>query len=303
MIRFSVVIPTRNRPERLAACLHSFCQLDYPAGAWELIVVNDGGERSFTAVADNLAQSLPLQLLTIPHSGPAAARNAGARQARGELLAFTDDDCQVTPGWLRVFAEGFADGRWHALGGCSRTPFQQNQAELAWQHLTDFLNSFMQDENGDALLLISNNVVYRHDIFRKMGGFNESFPLAAAEDMELSYRLMVSGYRQRVLPEAIIWHYHHLTTWGHLKQQFRYGRGGYYFERALLERPSRKLRPLYLHEAFYSTLRQSMRRARLPLSVRGLVMAAQLAYKVGLRYQSGRMAINHLFSTLAGQSG
>jgi cellulose synthase/poly-beta-1,6-N-acetylglucosamine synthase-like glycosyltransferase len=278
----------------LAACLHSFCQLDYPAGAWELIVVNDGGETSFTAIADCLAQSLPLQLLTIPHTGPAAARNAGVRQARGELLAFTDDDCQVTPNWLRIFAEGFADGRWHALGGCSRTPFQQNRAELAWQHLTDFLNSFMQDEDGNALLLISNNVAYRHDVFRKMGGFNESFPLAAAEDMELSYRLLASGCRQRILPEAVVWHYHHLTDWGHLKQQFRYGRGGYYFERVLLERPSRKLRPLYLHEAFHSTLRQSMRRARLPLSVRGLVMAAQGAYKAGLRYQKWQNRISHL---------
>jgi len=152
----------------------------------------------------------------------------------------------------------------------------------------------MQDENGNALLLISNNVVYRHDVFRKMGGFNESFPLAAAEDMELSYRLLASGHRQRILRGAIIWHYHHLTTWGHMKQQFRYGRGGYYFGQVLAERPSRKLRPLYLNEAFYPTLRQSMRRARLPLSVRGLVLAAQGAYKAGLRYQSGRTAINHL---------
>jgi GT2 family glycosyltransferase len=289
---FSVIVPTYNRPDALRNCLESFTRLDYPAGAWELIVVNDGGETSFTGLADHLAQNLPLQLLTVPHNGPAAARNAGARQASGELLAFTDDDCQVTPDWLRVFARGFADGHWHALGGCSRTPFQQNRAEFAWQHLTDFLYSFMQDEDGNALLLISNNVAYRRDVFHKMGGFNESFPLAAAEDLELSYRMLVSGYRQRLLPEAIIWHYHRLTTWGHLKQQFRYGRGGYHFEQVLLERPSRKLRPLYLHEAFYSTLRRSMRRARLPHSVRGLVMVAQGAYKAGLHYQKWRNGIS-----------
>ena len=282
---FSVIVPTYNRPDALRNCLESFTRLDYPAGAWELIVVNDGGETSFTGVAEDLAQSLPLQLLTIPHSGPAAARNAGTRQARGELLAFTDDDCQVTPDWLRVFARGFADGCWHALGGCSQTPFRQNRAELAWQHLTDFLNSFMQDENGNALLLISNNVAYRHDVFCKMGGFNESFPLAAGEDMEFSYRLLLDGSRQRILPEAVVWHYHHLTAWRHLKQQFRYGRGGYHFGQVLAERPSRELGPLYLNEAFIPTLRQSMRRAGLPLSVRGLVLAAQWAYKAGLHYQ------------------
>jgi GT2 family glycosyltransferase len=260
--------------------------LDYPAGAWELIVVNDGGEESFTAVTNHLKQSLPLQLVTAAHKGPAAARNLGAARAQGEFLAFTDDDCQVSPDWLCAFAEGFADGRWQALGGHSLTPFSQNRAESAWQHLTDFLNTFMQDDDGNALLLISNNVAYRREVFAKMGGFNETFPLAAAEDMELSYRMLACGYRQRIWPSAKIWHYHHLTARGYLKQQFRYGRGGHYFAKALDEKPLPALRRLYLHEEFHPSLRQSMRRAGLPYSVRGLVVASQWAYKVGLRYQA-----------------
>jgi glycosyltransferase involved in cell wall biosynthesis len=283
---FSVVVPTYNRPAALVACLESLSRLEYPAGAWELIVVNDGGADSFTAVSDDLLNSLPLQLLAVPHKGPAAARNAGARQARGEFLAFTDDDCQVTPGWLAAFEAGFADGRWHALGGQSLSPFLQNRAERAWQHLTDFLNVFMQDDAGNALLLISNNVAYRRELFLRLGGFNESFPLAAAEDMELSYRLLAAGYRQRIWPSAQIWHYHHLSAWGHIRQQFRYGRGGYYFNRALARNPSAHLRPLYLNEAFLPSLRQSMRRAGLPYLAQTLVMAGQYAYKAGLRYQT-----------------
>ena len=78
MMEFSVVIPTRNRPAALAACLQSFCQLDYPAGDWELIVVNDGGNDSFTAVSPQLRQALPLKLLDATPAGPAAARNRGA---------------------------------------------------------------------------------------------------------------------------------------------------------------------------------------------------------------------------------
>lgn len=282
---FTVIIPTYNRPEALRACLESFTRLDYPAGAWELIVVNDGGELSFTAVDEALAAQLPLQLLTVPHAGPAAARNSGAKRATGELLAFTDDDCQVTPDWLRVFAAGFADGRWGALGGYSQTPFLQNKAEQAWQYLTDFLNRFMRDDEGNALLLLSNNAAYRQELFARLGGFNQSFPLAAAEDMELSYRLLLAGGRQRLLPQAVVWHYHHLTGWGYLKQQFRYGRGGHYFGEVLRVRPSARLRPLYLNNAFLPSLGQAMQRDAISRDVRQLVWASQRAYQLGLRYQ------------------
>lgn len=282
---FSVIIPTYNRPQALRACLQSFTKLDYAAGAWELIVVNDGGHESLTAVDEPLMAQLPIQLLTAPHAGPAAARNFGAQRANGQLLAFTDDDCQVTPNWLQAFAAGFADGRWQALGGHSQTPFLQNQAEQAWQYLTNFLNEFMRDDDGNALLLLSNNVAYRRQLFAELGGFNQSFPLAAAEDMELSYRLLAAGGRQRLLPTAVVWHYHHLTAWGYLKQQFRYGRGGYYFGEVLRARPSERLRPLYLNQAFLASLQQAMRRQGVPFAVQRLVMASQRAYQLGLRYQ------------------
>jgi glycosyltransferase involved in cell wall biosynthesis len=96
MMQFSVVIPTRNRPQALAACLASFARLDYPAGAWEIIVVNDGGDGSLlTAVPSHLHHLLPLKLIDAPHAGPAAARNRGAAAATFDHLAFTDDDCCV----------------------------------------------------------------------------------------------------------------------------------------------------------------------------------------------------------------
>lgn len=285
---FSVIIPTYNRPQALVHCLESFLKLDYPAGQWDLIVVNDGGTDSFTAVSDELKEALPVRLITKAHGGPAAARNAGAKMATGDFLAFTDDDCQVTQEWLTVFADGFADGRCQALGGHSLTPFTQNPAERAWQHLTDFLNLYMQDESGNALLLISNNVAYQREIFNELGGFNETFPLAAAEDMELSCRLLANGYQQRILAEARVWHYHHLTAVGHLKQQFRYGRGGYYFNQILQAIPSKKLRKLYMQESFYPSLWQSFRRVNLPLLAACLVVGGQYSYKLGLRYQTLR---------------
>ncbi len=286
---FSVVIPTWNRPQDLGACLDSFTELDYAADKWDLIVVNDGGEESLTAVTPHHKSTLPLQCITVPHGGPAAARNAGARLATGDYLAFTDDDCRIFPDWLSTFANGFADGRWDALGGQAMTPFEQNVGEQAWQHLNDFLYDFMRDESGNALLLISNNMACRRSVFDALGGFNETFPLAAAEDMELSYRLLQHGHRQRFYAEAKVWHYHHLTTLGHLKQQFRYGRGGYYFMQIKETQPRNALRKLYEQTSFYPSLWDSCRTAKLPQTVSTLVYAAQQAYRLGLKYETTRV--------------
>lgn len=287
-MKFSVIIPTRNRPQSLAACLRSFCRLDYPPGHWEIIVVNDGGAESFAALNGELQMSLPLQLVCVEHAGPASARNAGARLAQGEILAFTDDDCRVAHDWLQAYSRGFASGDYDALGGRCRTPENSQPAERAWQHLVDFLYDFMRNGNGDALLLMSNNVAYRRDVFELVGGFDESFPLAAAEDMELSYRLIIGGYRQRHYPEAQVWHHQRLTPSGHLSQQFRYGRGGHYFARMPKKRSDESVAELYSQSLFYPALIRSMRVARLPYPSALLVLAGQIAYQLGLHYQAVR---------------
>ena len=77
----SVIVPTRARPRHLAGCLSALRALDYPPERLEVIVMDD-----------------------VEGDGPAAARNRAAEGARGELLAFTDDDCRPVRGWLRALA-------------------------------------------------------------------------------------------------------------------------------------------------------------------------------------------------------
>jgi glycosyltransferase involved in cell wall biosynthesis len=286
MMRFSVVIPTRNRPERLAACLHSFCQLDYPPGAWELIVVNDGGAESFTAVTPQLQQSLPLKLITAPPSGPAAARNRGAAAASFDYLAFTDDDCRVLPDWLHQFALGFSQTDCDALGGAWRNPQPDKLAMRAAQFLVEFMYGYMRDEAHNHLMLVSNNVAYKRAAFTAVRGFNEMFPLAAGEDMELGFRLVAHGFRQGYWPAAQVWHHHDLSSWGHIQQQFRYGRGGHYFLQALAEQAQngRVIQPGSAKE-FYIALGESVKQQSEPSSFLVLVTVAQVAYRLGQFYQ------------------
>jgi len=231
-----VIIPTFNRPNELKNCLQSFTALDDPSGEWELIVVNDGGTEPFVSTTGKLLDNLPLKHLSIDHAGPASARNAGAKVAKGDHIAFTDDDCRVEPDWLCQFEKGFKSGQYDALGGRSLNPFPNNAVAAAWHYLIDFLYDFLTDESGNVLQLVSNNVAYRRSVFEALGGFDETFPFAGGEDTELSHRLLAKGYRQRYHPDAKLWHYHTALSPGkYIKQQFRYGRGNYRMKQALIK--------------------------------------------------------------------
>ncbi|WP_420643239.1 glycosyltransferase [Candidatus Leptofilum sp.] len=286
MMQFSVIIPTRNRPEALAACLHSFCQLEYPAGAWELIAVNDGGEDSFTAVSTHLKNVLPLKLIDAPQAGPAAARNRGAAVAQFDTLAFTDDDCRVMPDWLHQFATGFAQTSCDALGGSWRNPQPDKLAMRAAHFLVEFMYDYMQDASQNSLMLLSNNVAYWRAAFTAVGGFDETFPLAAGEDMELGFRLVAQGWSQGYWPEAQVWHDHNLSNWGHVQQQFRYGRGGHFFLQAIAKqaRNGHVIQPSTARN-FYLALAESVRQQEEPWSFAALVAFAQAAYRFGQFYQ------------------
>ena len=132
--RFSIVIPSKDRPQSLLRCLESLRSLEY--GQWEAIVVNDGGTATFSALDERIVEQLPLVLLEMAPRGPAAARNKGASMAQGNLLAFTDDDCVVKPDWLLRLAEGFEQTGADALGGRSLNPYPDNLASTTWHLAT-----------------------------------------------------------------------------------------------------------------------------------------------------------------------
>ena len=294
MIRFSVIIPTLNRPDRLAACLQSFFELEYPDTDWELILVNDGGEHSFSAITADMFNQLPLTLIDIEHGGPAKARNAGEKIARGEFVVFTDDDCRVDKNWLRAFEKGFADSTFEALGGKILNPYPDNIPAETWSRYMDYLrNELMRDKDNNLLLLISNNAAYRRTIFEKLGGFDETFPYAAAEDSELGIRLAGAGYHQVYWPDAIIWHDHKNTYGGYLRQQFRYGQGNYYFQMILENKDDFHAieRQKY---SFWSSMLKLMtfaEKMESPLNMKLLLLATPFAFKAGTMWETLRIQL------------
>lgn len=230
-VDFSIVIPTYNRSEHLRDCLRSISQLLYTRSGYEVVVVDDGGDVSLEATVRPFLARLDLTLLRQSNAGPARARNAGAAVARGEYVVFTDDDCRPDPCWLGALARAAEANPGAALGGETRNGLPGNVFSTASQELLHYLYGRVNGDAGDAVFITSNNLALPRKRFEEIGGFDEVFPLAAAEDRDLCHRWRWRGGRIVYVREAIVVHQHRLDFGRFLKQHFDYGRGAVTFHR------------------------------------------------------------------------
>jgi len=218
--RFSIIIPTYERPRQLVACLDSLKGLDYPRDLFEVIVVDDGSKVPLKDVVAPFYDELNLTLLTQENAGPALARNAGAMEAKGAFLAFTDDDCTPAPTWLNKIALRLAETPDHMIGGRVINALPDNIFTASNQLMTDAVYSYYNDDSRRPHFFASNNLIVPADRFRALGGFDPTFPLAASEDREFCERWLQHGYLMTYVPEAIVGHAHALTFRNFLRHYF-----------------------------------------------------------------------------------
>ncbi|NEQ26051.1 MAG: glycosyltransferase [Microcoleus sp. SIO2G3] len=282
---FSIIVPTFNRPDRLAACLQSFAQIDYRRDRFEIIVVDDGGDVPLTSVVAAFQAQLSVTLLRQPHAGPAAARNTGTTQAKGEFLVFTDDDCLATSDWLEKLAARFTETRDRIIGGTTLNALSSNFYSTASQLLIDYLYSYYNFNPNEARFFASNNFALSKTLFEAIGGFNITFPLAAGEDREFCYRWLDRGYGMTYAPEVVVYHAHELTLFKFWRQQFNYGRGAFYLRQVcsqLNSTPSKLESPQFYLNLLVYPLQQKIPFS-LPLTV--LFVVSQVATAAGILWE------------------
>ena len=248
---FSIIVPTYNRPEKLAACLQSFVEVEYPRDGFQVIVVNDSTEISVETTISPFQNQLNLTLLTQPNSGPAKARNSGAFGAEGKFLVFTDDDCTVGTDWLQNLEKRFVKTPDCLIGGRTINALPDNIYSTASQQLIDYLYSYYNAIADRAQFFTSNNFALSAEAFQQIGGFDTSFSLAAGEDREFCDRWLHSGNAAIYAPEVTVYHSHALTLSKFWQQQFNYGRGAFLFQQVISKRATNgKLQ----HPSFYLNL-------------------------------------------------
>ena len=225
---FSVIVPTYNRPRQLAACVEALARLDYSSDRFEVIIVDDGSKNPPDDVISPVRDQLNVKLLRRAHEGPAAARNAGAAQATGQFLAFTDDDCRPAADWLSILAQRFvtvADPI--MVGGRTLNSLSDNPYSTASQLIVDVGFAYHNADFNQARFFTASNLAVPADCFHALGGFEATFMMAASEDRELCGRWLHHGYRMVYAPEALVYHAHALTWRTFWRQHFNYGRGAF----------------------------------------------------------------------------
>ncbi len=275
---FSIIIPTYNRPEQLANCLSSLAALDYPRHRFEVIVVDDGSDRPPNEVIGSFGQQLQLTLLTQDNAGPAAARNTGVALARGQFLAFTDDDCAVTPNWLKALASRFATLLTQTIAGRTVNALPHNPFAAASQTIIDLVHAYYNADPSRAQFLASNNLALPADIFRNLGGFDETF--RTSEDRDLCDRLLHHGHRLTYAPEVVVYHLHDLTGRSFWQQHFAYGRGAFRYHQSRARRGVGLFRPdlrFYLHVLRQIVKQETEKPALLRVLLLGLWQLANTA--------------------------
>ena len=268
----TVIIPTFNRPAQLATALRCLARQAPVPGGFEVLVVDDGSDPPLDEQALRDASGCQCRVLRTPNGGPAAARNQASRQARGRILAFTDDDCEPDPDWLRgLVLRHDAAAAPRIVGGRTVNRLSANPFAVTSQNLITFGYDHYNRDPDRARFFASNNLSVPTAEFTGIGGFDEDF--RTAEDRNLCDRWVYSGRTMTYAPECVIHHAHAMGLSDFWRQHLAYGRGAYRFHAEHRRRnPDHRI----VEWRYYRTLLASM------LPPRGAQASPTLIFTLGV---------------------
>lgn len=222
--KYSIVIPAYQAAEEIKACLEALNAQTVPREWYEIIVVDDG---STDKTAEAAKEAGADKALKVSHGGPARARNVGIEAAEGDIILFTDADCQPGPEWIERISAPFIDPE---VSGAKGTYRSRQQAIIARLVQLEYEFRYERMANAPRIDFIDTySAAYRRSVLLQAGGFDPSFPVPSAEDVDLSFRLANAGHKLVFVPDAWVWHTHPDKLASYLKRKARFG-----FWRALL---------------------------------------------------------------------
>jgi GT2 family glycosyltransferase len=228
----TVAVCTRGRPDDLVRCLESLHALDDPS--YEILVIDNAPTPEVDAAA---VAAVGGRCVHEPRRGLDAARNRAALEARGDVVAFIDDDCEADPAWLAGVRRGFSDPSVACVTGRAVAASQRRRTERWFEDRFTFDRGlsrrrfvrqrrqrlpFWPGEVGSGC-----NMAFRRSVFARVGLFDESLdmgtPIGGGGDLDMFARILDAGEVIAYEPSAVIAHHHRRTVEALRKQFYGYG--------------------------------------------------------------------------------
>jgi GT2 family glycosyltransferase len=253
----TVVIATRDRPEMLERCLHSVLALDH--GDFDVVVVDSAPATDEAALLlERRFRGAPVTYVREEEPGLARAHNRGIAAAHGAILAFTDDDVVVDPGWLSALAAPFDDPHVACVTGMIVPAALDTRAQWWLEGYAGFSKGYepvVFDDNGhhpEEVLFpytagrfgSGANMAFRASVLREMGGFDPALGAGSlahgGDDLAAFFDVVTAGHRLVYEPAAVVHHEHRREESSLDAQVFGYGAGlTAYLTKTILDRPAR----------------------------------------------------------------
>ena len=213
----SVIVCTRNRARILERSAASLLAIDYPPERWEVLIVDNRSTDDTLAVAHEIARGHPdlVRVIEEREIGLSATRNTGIRNARGEIIAFIDDDAFPESGWLRALVEVLQQDNALVAGGPVEPWFQGELPSWFGDRYLPYLAAWDLGTEVHSLSYNEyprgNNIAFRRTVFERYGDFSRHLgrtgsSLLSCEETEVCLRVERGGDRILYAPGARIRH-------------------------------------------------------------------------------------------------
>jgi GT2 family glycosyltransferase len=212
----SVVVCTYNGSRTIRDCLEGLKKLEYPN--FEVIVVNDGS----TDKTESIVKEYAFRLITTKNCGLSSARNTGMKAAKGEIVAYIDDDARPDPHWLTYLAATFLNTDHVGVGGPNLPPPGDGPiADCVANSPGGPIHVLLTDTEAEHIP--GCNMAFRRDALLAIGGFDTQFRIAG-DDVDVCWRLQQRGWTLGFSPAAMVWHHRRNSVKAYWKQQLNYGK-------------------------------------------------------------------------------
>ena len=222
---YSIILPTFGRPDEVENFLESTQLQNFKE--FEVIIVDGSLDDILNPVIEKYKSHSYLKYYHRKGLGASESRNLGCEKAKGDFLVFIDSDCVIPPGYLSIVENYLkANPDVDAYGGPdaadeSFSPFQKAVNYAMTSTLTTGGIRGRRRHIG-KFQLRGFNMGVRRNAFFKVGGYSG---MQVAEDIDLSIRLQISGYKTALIPEAFVYHRRKASFYKFYRQLYLHGKG------------------------------------------------------------------------------